>query len=355
MKYFSNFELSAEQIYACIFVGLFITFHWISCVFYTIGVLQVEGNSVTRKFPWIIEHDMCPTQIGTNDATLSPFTSSSAALYATRKLPYVPNTDWFSGARGVNSSNTCIGVPKTTWERYLTSLYWSVVTMATVGYGDFTASTNMEYAFIIFIAVAGTLLSAGIMGFISSQIAFDSANGKNSNSGLKAIRKKIFVSPLDSGNKIKFLKNIDSMMEFAFSDHLQVLKAFPQFYHENLLQSLFQPHMDCRAIFSQVHPLAKEALCLMCKTYLCTDGEILLSQGSTDRSLYLLTHGEAQIIGNFQDGHLLYETLRTDGDYLSFAYFGEQVISRSLRTTVSTATLLTQCTLGRIHGNSKPV
>jgi hypothetical protein len=326
LKYLSNFELSTEQIYACILAGFFITLHWISCLFYTIGILQVEGNLVTRKFPWIIENDLCPTQVGTAEASMSPFTSNSAAIFSKHGMLYDPDDDWFTGLRGVNSTFLCSGVPKSVSDRYLTSLYWSVVTMATVGYGDFTASTNIEYAFIIGIAVIGTLLSAAVMGFISSQIAFDSANTKNADVGLLSIRGKLLASCLDSTFKEKCLENVHSMMEYMIPEQLHVLNVFPNFFHETLLHSLFLPYINTRAIFAPLDVLTKETMCLKCKTYLCSPDEIILSTGSTDCSLYVLMHGEVQILGEVQDGtdDVLYEHLRTDGD-VTYAYFGEQV------------------------------
>ena len=294
-------------------------------MFYTIGILQIEGNSVTRKFPWIIDHDLCPTQIGTVEASTSPFTSNSAAIYSKLGMLYDPADDWFSGLRGVNSTFLCSGVPKSTSDRYLTSLYWSVVTMATVGYGDFTASTNIEYGFIIGIAVTGTLLSAAVMGFISSQIAFESANTKNADVGLLTIRGKLLASSLDEKFKEKCLENVHSMMEYMIPEQLHALTVFPNFFHETLLQSLFLPYLNKRAIFAPLDMLAKETICLKCKTFLCSPEEIILSTGSTDSSLYVLMHGEVQILGEVQDGaDVLYDDLRTDGDVTN-AYFGEQV------------------------------
>jgi hypothetical protein len=326
LKYFSNFELSTEQIYACIFLGYFIILHWISCMFYTLGVLQTAGNSVTRKFPWIIEKNLCPTQIGAADESRSPFTSNSRILYAQRGIPYIAEDDWFSGLRGVNSTNLCRDAPKSTSVRYLTSLYWSVVTMATVGYGDVTASTNIECAFITVIAVLGTLLAAGVMGFISSQIAFESVHAINTDVGLLAMRKNLLASSLDATSKRELLENVNCMMEYTIPEQLHVLNAFPLFYYEKLVQSLFLPHINKCAIFASMQLQAKESMCLFCKTYLCVDGQTILSQGCLDDSIYILMHGEVQLSGKIADvsAEVMYALLSSHVDPAS-AYFGEQV------------------------------
>jgi hypothetical protein len=289
-------------------------------------VLQTDGNLVTRKFPWIIEKNMCPTQIGTADETLSPFTSNSAGVYAKRGWVYVAEDDWFSGLRGVNSTNLCRDPPKSISSRYLTSLYWSVVTMATVGYGDVTGSTNIEYAFITVIAVLGTLMAAGVMGFISSQIAFESANASRTDVSLKAMRKKLLASPLDTECKRELLENVQSMMQYTISEQMQVLTAFPEFYYEKLVQSLFVPHLNKCAIFDPVPLQGKEIICLSCKTYMCTAGQTILSQGCCDTSLYIIMQGAVQLSGVIPDGgtEVNYAVLGSHDPAL--AYFGEQVI-----------------------------
>lgn len=54
---------------------------------------------------------------------------------------------------------------------YVTSYYWAVTTMTTVGYGDLAATNVAEMVYAIVVMVAGKLLFGFILGTVASTLA----------------------------------------------------------------------------------------------------------------------------------------------------------------------------------------
>ena len=50
---------------------------------------------------------------------------------------------------------------------YITCLYWSVVTLSTVGYGDVVPISSVEKLFVLFAAILGSLLYSALFGTVT--------------------------------------------------------------------------------------------------------------------------------------------------------------------------------------------
>jgi hypothetical protein len=55
-------------------------------------------------------------------------------------------------------------------EAYMLSLYWTVTTVSTVGYGDYSPNTDLEIVFTMIVQFVGIMLFAYLMGNVSNVI-----------------------------------------------------------------------------------------------------------------------------------------------------------------------------------------
>lgn len=64
--------------------------------------------------------------------------------------------------------------------KYITSIYWVVTTLATVGYGDVKGFTYQEYLYTMFMEFVGIAIFSIIMGSINNIFLFDSGTTDSS-------------------------------------------------------------------------------------------------------------------------------------------------------------------------------
>lgn len=104
--------------------GFSVIAHWFACLWYLIGDIGLYGEGDGTPVGWLVSYN---------------------------------NSGWDAHTKSHVS-------------RYITSLYWTITTLLTVGYGDISAHTNLEKLFAILTMVFGALISATIFGNVTMLI-----------------------------------------------------------------------------------------------------------------------------------------------------------------------------------------
>ena len=90
------------------------------------------------------------------------------------------------------TSNT--GITNSTEYHYLTSLYWSVTTLTTTGYGEISATNKLEMIVSSCIMIIGKLMFGYILGNVASEISNWSKNQVEFKGKVAAVKVCVFIS-----------------------------------------------------------------------------------------------------------------------------------------------------------------
>lgn len=210
-------------------------------------------------------------------------------------------------------------------DRYVRSLYWTVTTLTTVGYGDITPQTRIQTIYTMFVMILGVGIYGYVIGNISSLIAnmdVAKANYRERLDRVNAFLKYRDIPPALSERIISYYAYLwDSRLGY---DESTVMDDLPDalktevslFLNRDIIEKvpLFRGASEelIRDIVKELHPLV------------ATPGDFIFRKGDIGTCMYFISRGSVDV--RSEDGSVL-ATL-ADG-----SFFGEIALVMSLPRT----------------------
>jgi hypothetical protein len=218
-----------------------------------------------------------------------------------------PPDSWTARAGIVNSSVI---------EQYIRSLYWTITTMTTVGYGDITPARSVEYVLSAIIMLMGASLYAFIIGSVASLLSSIQA-AKNSHweridSVTEFLRQRHVPAEIDA----KVRNYYEYIWErYRGLDKNEMLNDLPGPLRLEILLHLASNMLETVPLFKHCSPALRNALltALESKTY--TPGSYIANEGELGKSIFFIVEGSVEIISVEQNKS--WGTLG-EGDYFGY-------------------------------------
>ncbi len=186
-------------------------------------------------------------------------------------------------------------------DQYIRSLYWTITTMTTVGYGDITPARPMEYVFSSLIMLMGASLFAFIVGGIASLLSSIQA-ARNSHleridSVTDFLRQRNVPTELNS--------QVRNYYDYLWDRHQgldtnEMLNDLPRPLRLEIMLHLASNILETVPLFKYCSPVLRNALLLCLESRTFTPDSYVAREGETGKTIFFIIEGSVEIISREQ-------------------------------------------------------
>ncbi|ONK57795.1 uncharacterized protein A4U43_C09F4170 [Asparagus officinalis] len=186
------------------------------------------------------------------------------------------------------------------WRRYITSMYFAIVTMATVGYGDIHAVNVREMIFIMIYISFDMILGAYLIGNMTALIVKGSKTERFRDKMTELIKYM---------NKNKLGRDLRSQIKDHLLLHYEsnytrdsILEDIPVAVRSKISQTLYSEMVKKVPLFKGCSDEFLNQIVMKLNEEFFLPGEVILEQGSAVDQIYIISHGHLEEVVIGEDG-----------------------------------------------------
>ncbi|XP_077446369.1 voltage-gated delayed rectifier potassium channel KCNH8 isoform X4 [Stigmatopora argus] len=241
--------------------------HWMACIWYIIGKMEMEANAYNWDIGWLHE------------------------LAKRLESPYF----------AIGSLNASSGGPPIR-SIYVASLYFTLSSLTSVGFGNVSANTDAEKIFSICVMLVGALMHALVFGNVTAIIQRMYSRWSQYHTRTKDLKDFIRVHHLPHGLKQRMLEYFQTTWSVNNGiDCNELLKDFPDELRSDITMHLNKEILEL-SLFASASRGCLRSLSLHIKTTFCAPGEYLLREGDALQAVFLVCSGSMEVL---KDGTVL--------------------------------------------------
>ncbi|XP_031492431.1 potassium channel KOR1-like isoform X2 [Nymphaea colorata] len=184
--------------------------------------------------------------------------------------------------------------------RYVTSLYFAIVTMATVGYGDIHAVNTREMIFVMIFVSFDMILGAYLIGNMTALIVKGSKTEKFRDKMTDLIK---YMNRNRLGKEIRdqIKGHLRLQYESSYTE-AAILQDIPVSIRAKISQTLYKPLIEHIPLFRGCSSEFINQMVINLHEEFFLPGEVILEQGNAVDQIYFVCHGMLEEVGIGEDG-----------------------------------------------------
>lgn len=228
------------------------------------------------------------------------------------------------------------------YTNYINSLYWTVTTLTTVGYGDIAPTNNNEKLFSILIMIMGV----GFYGYLIGNIATILTKRDPS--------KEKYLENMENLNALTMYRKVPSELEARIRDYYtyiwhkklgtsesSVLDDLPDSLRGELSLHLKKEVIDSINLFKDTGEEFRKEISIYLKPMVLTPGDIIFKEGDEGNKMYFVIQGNLEVLSSD----------KTIAELKSGDFFGEIALFRNSKRN-ATIKAKSYCDLYYLHKNA---
>ena len=239
----------ASQLLKSVMLCLFCA-HLIGCAWYALGETSQTLPSGYVVYGWVKDHEM--------------------------------NNGW--------DANTTLAT------KYITSTYWALTTLTTVGYGDILPYTDAERLFTIICMLVGVIFFGAMVGTLGTWINQSKPHVEMYRSNMAEIRDFLQLKGLPRSTRLKILSFYDHKFkaQTVFSEQV-ILNELPPSMRHDLIADLYRDLIEAVPLFHGLPDDVIHMICLCLHPMPVQKGDVIIKQGAIGTEMYIVKSGEVKV------------------------------------------------------------
>ncbi|KAF6169834.1 hypothetical protein GIB67_034226 [Kingdonia uniflora] len=185
-------------------------------------------------------------------------------------------------------------------KRYMTSLYFAIVTMATVGYGDIHAVNTREMIFVMIFVSFDMILGAYLIGNMTALIVKGSKTERFRDK-MTDVMKYMNRNRLGKDVRSQIKGHLRLQYESSYTE-AAVLQDIPISIRAKISRRLYKPYIANVSLFKECSSELINQIVIRVHEEYFLPGEVIMEQGDAVDQLYFVCHGVLEEVGIGEDG-----------------------------------------------------
>lgn len=183
-------------------------------------------------------------------------------------------------------------------ELYVTCLYWALVTMSTVGYGDFSPKTTIERIVGIIIMISSSFIFGFIIGNISSTIEKQGQKQKERRETITNLNCFMKLNKFSKRLKTKTRKYLEYRYAHEKSSNIKtidMLSLLSEPLQQQILEYTNGSLLNTKEIFKNFDNVFINKLTRLLENKIFSPGDFLIQEGYYSKGMFFITGGLVKI------------------------------------------------------------